>query len=87
MLASEMANSAAGSGLVVHVLQTSCSTVSACSSRVENREFAQELLRAFFDPNIGVALKMMHQKLDAAWTVKKLASACGISRSAFALRF
>jgi AraC-like DNA-binding protein len=30
---------------------------------------------------------MMHQKLDAAWTVEKLASACGMSRSAFALRF
>ena len=39
------------------------------------------------DPKIGVALKMMHQKLDATWTVKKLASACGMSRSAFALRF
>jgi len=25
---------------------------------------------------------MMHQKLDAAWTLEKLASACGMSRSA-----
>jgi len=30
---------------------------------------------------------MMHQRLDAAWTVEKLASACGMSRSAFAVRF
>jgi AraC-like DNA-binding protein len=44
------------------------------------------LLRAFFDPHIGVALKSMHGKVEAPWTVESLA-ASGMSRSAFALRF
>lgn len=29
----------------------------------------------------------MHEKVDALWTVETLAAACGMSRSAFALRF
>ena len=88
MLASEMANPAPGSGLVVQRL-ADILFVQCLRAHLESRSGVcnKELLRAFFDPNIGVALKMMHQKLDAAWTVKKLASACGISRSAFALRF
>jgi AraC-like DNA-binding protein len=45
------------------------------------------LLRAFFDPHIGVALKFMHEQVGAPWTVKRLAAACGMSRSALALRF
>ncbi|WP_433969901.1 AraC family transcriptional regulator [Tunturiibacter gelidiferens] len=45
------------------------------------------LLRAIFDPQIGVALKSMHEKVDAPWTVETLAAACGMSRSAFAVRF
>jgi transcriptional regulator GlxA family with amidase domain len=43
------------------------------------------LLRAFFDPHIGVALKSMHGKVEASWTVESLA-ASGTSRSDFALR-
>jgi AraC-like DNA-binding protein len=45
------------------------------------------LLRAIFDPQIGVALKSLHQKVEHHWTVKSLAVACGMSRSAFAVRF
>ena len=88
MVASEMANPAPGSGLVVQrlaeILFVQCLRV-----HLESRSGVcnKELLRAFFDSKIGVALKMMHQKLDAAWTVEKLASACGMSRSAFAVRF
>ena len=29
----------------------------------------------------------MHEKVEAPWTVESLAEACGMSRSAFALRF
>jgi AraC-like DNA-binding protein len=49
--------------------------------------FNNGLLRAIFDPQIGVALKSMHEKVDALWTVETLDVACGMSRSAFALRF
>jgi AraC-like DNA-binding protein len=45
------------------------------------------LLRAIFDPQIGVALKSLHQKVEHHWTVESLAVACGMSRSAFAVRF
>jgi transcriptional regulator GlxA family with amidase domain len=45
------------------------------------------LLLAIFDPQIGVALKSMHEKVDQPWTVESLAAACGMSRSAFAVRF
>lgn len=88
MLASEMANPAPGSGLVVQRL-ADILFVQCLRAHLESRSGAcnKGLLRAFFDPKIGVALKMMHQKLDAAWTVEKLALACRMSRSAFALRF
>jgi AraC-like DNA-binding protein len=88
MLASEMANPAPGSGLVVRRL-ADILFVQCLRAHLESGSGAcnKGLLRAFFDPKIGVALKMMHQKLDSAWTVQKLASACGMSRSAFALRF
>src|SRR5258706_112441 len=44
-------------------------------------------LRAIFDPKIGAALKAMHEQVENPWTVAALASAAGLSRSAFALRF
>lgn len=44
-------------------------------------------LRAIFDPQIGAALKSMHDAVDHPWTVESLAEAAGMSRSAFALRF
>lgn len=88
MLASEIANPAPGSALVVHHL-VDILFLQCLRAHLESKSGAcnKGLLRAFFDPKIGVALKMMHQKLDDAWTVEKLASACGMSRSAFAVRF
>jgi transcriptional regulator GlxA family with amidase domain len=35
-----------------------------------------------FDPQIGLALKSMHENVGAPWTVESLAAACGMSRSA-----
>jgi transcriptional regulator GlxA family with amidase domain len=63
--------------------------VQCLRAHLESRSGAcnQGSLRAFFDPHIGVVLTIMHQQLDAAWTVETLAVACGMSRSAFALRF
>lgn len=42
---------------------------------------------ALADPQIGAALNLMHNQLARRWTVGELASAVGMSRSAFALRF
>jgi len=73
MLASETAISAPGS-IRAHIASQS----EACKNG---------LLRAIFDPQIGSALKSMHEKVEHPWTVESLAAACGMSRSAFAVRF
>jgi AraC-like DNA-binding protein len=44
-------------------------------------------LRAIFDPQVGAALKAIHENVDHAWTVESLAESAGMSRSAFAARF
>src|SRR5262249_53284483 len=44
-------------------------------------------LRALRGPQIGAALKAMHDRIEYPWTVMALASAAGMSRSAFAVRF
>jgi len=44
-------------------------------------------LRALIDPQIGRALSLIHEKPEDDWTVESLASAVGMSRSAFAARF
>jgi AraC-like DNA-binding protein len=44
-------------------------------------------LGALRDKQIGSALSLMHQKPGEPWTVAKLASECGMSRSPFATKF
>jgi AraC family transcriptional regulator, alkane utilization regulator len=48
---------------------------------------AQGWLRALRDPQLGEALGLIHQHPDAPWTVARLASRVGLSRSTFAARF
>jgi AraC-like DNA-binding protein len=43
--------------------------------------------RAQSDPIVGCALRMLHNDPARGWTVASLASACGVSRAAFARRF
>ncbi len=88
LLASEMAELAPGSELVVNrladVLFIQClrAHIASCSKSCKSG-----WLRAVFDPQIGVVLSAMHEKVEHPWTVESLAAACGMSRSAFALRF
>jgi AraC-like DNA-binding protein len=44
-------------------------------------------LGALSHPQIGAALKAMHEQIEHSWSVAALASEVGMSRSAFALRF
>jgi AraC-like DNA-binding protein len=44
-------------------------------------------LRAIFDPQIGAALKSIHENVEHSWTVGSLAAVAGMSRSVFAARF
>jgi AraC-like DNA-binding protein len=88
ILASETADRAPGSDLVVNrladVLFIQCIRAHF-GSRSDGCK--RGVLHAIFDPQIGVALKFMHEKVESPWTVESLAAACGMSRSAFALRF
>ncbi|WP_438801075.1 AraC family transcriptional regulator [Amycolatopsis magusensis] len=43
--------------------------------------------RALADPEIGHALRLVHQRPAEAWTVASLAGAAGLSRATFARRF
>lgn len=86
MLASEMAEPAPGSGLLVNRLADAL-FVQCLRAHIAAKGCSQGLLRAFFDPRIGAALRSMHEKVEAPWTVETLARACGMSRSGFALRF
>jgi AraC-like DNA-binding protein len=43
--------------------------------------------RAYGDPVVGPALRMLHHNPERPWTVATLADACGISRAALARRF
>src|ERR1700726_4424347 len=88
LLASEMAEPAPGSEVMVNrladILFIQCVRAHIASS---SESCKIGWLRAIFDPKIGVALKAMHEKVENPWTVKTLALAAGMSRSAFALRF
>jgi AraC-like DNA-binding protein len=43
--------------------------------------------RALSDPRVAPAIRLIHADPGQPWTVGKLATACGLSRSAFAARF
>jgi AraC-like DNA-binding protein len=88
LLASEMMERAPGSEVVANRLaevlfiQTIRAHI-ASGSESCNRGW----LRAIFDPQIGAALRSIHESVKNPWTVRSLAAAAGMSRSAFASRF
>ena len=88
LIASEMAEQAPGSevaaGRLAEVLfiQTIRTHIASGAESCK-----RGWLRAIFDPQIGVALKSVHENVNQPWTVDSLAAAAGMSRSAFALRF
>jgi AraC-like DNA-binding protein len=88
LLASEMADQAPGSELVANRL-AEVLFVQAIRAHITSRgeTCKQPWLRAIFDPQIGAALKAVHQNVDRGWTVEALAETAGMSRSAFAARF
>jgi AraC-like DNA-binding protein len=88
MLASEMAQSSPGAEVMVNRLADILFIQCVRAHIALNPETCKGgLLRAIFDPQVGAALKAMHEKVENPWTVETLASAAGMSRSAFALRF
>ena len=88
LLASEMGERAPGSELVVNRL-ADVLFIQMLRARIASRAEPcnKGWLQAVFDPQIGLALKSMHENVAAPWTVETLAAACGMSRSAFAQKF
>jgi AraC-like DNA-binding protein len=86
-LASEMAEQAPGSEVVAtrlaEVLFIQLLRTHIASEPERNKGW----LRAVFDPQIGVVLGAIHNRVNSPWTVESLAEAAGMSRSAFAARF
>jgi transcriptional regulator GlxA family with amidase domain len=63
--------------LFVHALRTA----------IDGNPCSGEGLRGLADPPIARALALMHDRPQEAWTVERLASGVGLSRSGFAARF
>jgi AraC-like DNA-binding protein len=88
LLAAEMAEESPGSEVVadrlaeVLFIQTLRAHIASSAETCR-----QPWLRAIFDPQIGTALKAIHENVNGPWTVETLAETAGMSRSAFALRF
>ncbi len=62
--------------------------IEALRDRPDTLSGAQSgLLAGLADPKIGKSLRLIHADAGRAWTVATLASAIGMSRSAFAARF
>jgi AraC-like DNA-binding protein len=87
-LASEMAQQAPGSEVVATRL-AEILFIQALRTHIGSGEGWRNKgwLRAIFDPQIGTALRAVHDGVSAPWTVESLAAAAGMSRSAFAARF
>lgn len=90
MLAVETGTPALGSGTVISRL-ADILFVHAVRSHAQavalDEGAGASWLTAWADRRIGAALRRMHHELARAWTVDELASAAGLSRSAFAQRF
>lgn len=88
LLAAEMADEAPGSEIVANRL-AEVLFIQAIRAHIAAGADCHNpgWLRSIFDPQIGAALKALHEDVDRPWTVESLAEAAGMSRSAFAARF
>jgi AraC-like DNA-binding protein len=86
-LASEMAEQAPGSEVVATRLGEVLFIQALRAHIASGPERNKGWLRAIFDPQIGTALRAIHDSVKTSWTVESLAEAAGMSRSAFAARF
>jgi hypothetical protein len=66
--------------LFIHTLRFSIGLSKDCPSTIG-------FLKAISDPQIGLALALIHEKTQAPWTVSTLAEATNLSRSSFAVKF
>ena len=87
LLAHESQNPREGSGSIIGHL-TGVIFIQAVRAWIESQPHGQGgWLGALRDKQISSALKLMHQRPSEPWTIAKLASAVGMSRSPFASKF
>jgi AraC-like DNA-binding protein len=87
LLAHEAQNPREGSGAIIGHL-TGIIFVQAVRAWIESQpQGGGGWLGALRDKQISSALNLMHQKPSAPWTIAKLASEVGLSRSPFATKF
>lgn len=86
-LALEMAEQAPGSEVVATRLAEVLFIQALRAHIASQPQHNNGWLRAIFDPQIGPALNAVHNSVNTPWTVESLATAAGMSRSAFAARF
>jgi AraC-like DNA-binding protein len=86
-LASEMAEQVPGSEVVATRLAEVLFIQILRAHIASGPERSKGWLRAIFDPQMGTALRAIHDSVNSPWTVGTLAGAAGMSRSAFAARF
>jgi AraC-like DNA-binding protein len=86
-LALEMAEQAPGSEVVATRLAEVLFIQALRAHIASQPEHNNGWLRAIFDLQIGAALNAVHNSVNTPWTVESLATAAGMSRSAFAARF
>ena len=86
-LASEMEEQVPGSEVVATRLAEVLFIQILRAHIASGPERSKGWLRAIFDPQMGTALRAIHDGVNTPWTVGTLAEAAGMSRSAFAARF
>ncbi|GII55808.1 AraC family transcriptional regulator [Planotetraspora thailandica] len=90
MLAQETAAPALGSGFmtqrVIHMVFVQALRIYASTTAADGRP-AGGWLSALLDPQIGGALRLIHEEAARKWTVDELAASVGMSRSSFAEKF
>ncbi len=88
-LASECATGKAGSSFAIGRLTDLLfiQSIRVYVAQEMQRPNSSGWLRAMADPQVGQSLFLIHEKPSAPWTVASLASAVGMSRSSFAVRF
>jgi AraC-like DNA-binding protein len=88
LLASEMAEQAPGSEVAANRLAEVLFIQTLRAHIASGSESCKRgWLRAIFDPQLGTALRAIHENVNSPWTVESLAETAGMSRSAFAARF
>lgn len=85
-IAMEMLSGGPGAATIVNRL-ADILFVQAIRTHALESGAAHGWLRALSDPQIGMALSLIHDQLGTPWTVESLAAQVGMSRSAFAARF